>query len=584
MDENKNLNNNPPEQESYEPTPAEQTPGRQEASAPQNAAEENVSPAAEETAPSGQQRNTKAPSGWTYSANTNQYVSWDDSNEQDPGGPWQPGSNPGASAGNPASSAGNPQGNWQPQNPQQAGPQVPPRPQYGTQYGYYNTEPGPQQPHRSQYQATGPYVRPNDSYQWDFAKYESADQNSAGKKKSKSGRGFKVFLGLVAGVLSICLIAMASFGVYELVGNDFLGLDSVLSGEETSGAGNTLGGAQNSEDSKASADTPSISLAEKPEDNSTVSTDGKLTATEIYSKVSPSIVGVVQYRYSTSIEAAGEGSGIIISKDGYILTNAHVVEGADAIKVVLYNNEEYEAEIVGKDTRTDIAVLKIDADNLTPAELGDSAGVEVGETVYAIGNPGGLTLQSSFTGGMISGVNRVITTSESSYSMTVLQTDAAINPGNSGGALVNEYGQVIGITNSKLISTSYEGIGFAIPTAEALPVMQDLMTYGYVSGRPIIGVTVQTIDSVAAEYYNVPQGAQIITITDDSPLIGTEAAVGDIITKFDDTEITSVEDLQNALSNFAPGDKVTLTLYRYSATGKNDKSFTVEVALQESHG
>ena len=578
MDENKNLNNNPPEQETYEPKPAEQASGKQEASAPQNAAGENVSSAAEEVS-SGEQRNTRAPSGWTYSANTNQYVAWDGSNEKDPGGPWQPGSNP----------AGNPQGNWQPganpaENPQQAGSQVPPRPQYGTQYGYYNTAPGPQQPHRTQYQATGPYVGPNDSYQWDFAKYESADQNSAGKKKSKSGRGFKVFLGLVAGVLSICLIAMASFGVYELVGNDFLGLDSVLSQEDESASGNALSGAQSSEESKTSTDTPSISLAEKPEDDSTVSTDGKLTATEVYSKVSPSIVGVVQYQYSTSIEAAGEGSGIIISKDGYILTNAHVVEGSDAIKVVLYNSEEYEAEIIGKDTRTDIAVLKIDADNLTPAELGDSAGVEVGETVYAIGNPGGLTLQSSFTSGIISGVNRVITTSESSYSMTVLQTDAAINPGNSGGALVNEYGQVIGITNSKLISTSYEGIGFAIPTAEALPVMQDLMAYGYVSGRPIIGVTVQTIDSVAAEYYNVPQGAQIITITDDSPLIGTEAAVGDIITQFDDTVITSVEDLQNALADHAPGDEVTLTMYRYSATGKNDISFTVKVTLQESHG
>lgn len=574
MDENKNLNINPPEQENYEPKPAEQASGQPAASAPQSA----VPAAGEDTSAAEEQRNTRPPSGWTYSANTNQYVAWDGSNEKDPGGPWQPGSAAGAGP------VGNPGGNRPPQDPQQAGPQTPPRPQYGTQYGYYNTAPGPQQPRRNQYQATGPYTQPNDSYQWDFAKYESADQASAGKKKSKSGKGFKVFLGLVAGVLSICVIAMASFGVYELIGNDFLGLDSILSGEDESGAENTPSSVQSSEESQASDDAPSISLAEKPEDDSTVSTEGKLSATEVYNKVSPSIVGVVQYQYSTSIEAAGEGSGIIISKDGYILTNAHVVEGSDAIKVVLYNNEEYEAEIIGTDTRTDIAVLKIDEDNLTPVELGDSTEVEVGETVYAIGNPGGLTLQSSFTDGIISGVNRVITTSESSYSMTVLQTNAAINPGNSGGALVNEYGQVIGITNSKLISTSYEGIGFAIPTAEALPVMQDLMAYGYVSGRPIIGVTVQTIDSVAAEYYSVPQGAQIITITDDSPLIGTEAAVGDIITKFDDTEITSVEDLQNALTNYAPGDEVTLTLYRYSATGKNDKTFTVNVTLQESHG
>ena len=577
MDESKNFSSNPPEQEGYDQRPEEQVPGQQEIPAFQDASAPR--PDAGEDA-SGEQRNTRAPSGWSYSANTNQYVSWDGSGEKDPGGPWQPGADPDAGP------AGTPQGNRPPQSAQQGGAQVPPRPQYGTQYGYYNTVPGPQPPHRAQYQASGPYVRQNDTYQWDFAKYESADQSSAGSKKpkSKSGRGFKVFLGLVAGVLGVCLIAMASFGVYELVGNDFLGLDAVLSAGEEPGVENAQGGAQNSKGTDLPEGAPSISLAEKPEDGSTVSTDGKLGATEIYSKVSPSIVGVVQYQYSTSIEAAGEGSGIILSKDGYILTNAHVVEGTDAIKIVLYNNEEYKAEIVGKDSRTDIAVLKIDATNLTPAELGDSAGVEVGETVYAIGNPGGLTLQSSFTSGIISGVNRVITTSESSYAMTVLQTDAAINPGNSGGALVNEYGQVVGITNSKLISTSYEGIGFAIPTAEALPIMEDLISYGYVSGRPILGVSVQTIDSVAAEYYHVPQGAQIISVTSDSPLVGTEAAVGDIITAFNDTEIGSVEDLQNELANHAPGDEVTLTLYRYSATGKNDRSFTVKVKLQESHG
>ncbi len=583
MDENKNLSGNPPEQEGYDQKPAEQVPGQQEipsfrdAFASRNGVGE-ASASRPEAGDAGEQRNTRPPSGWSYSANTNQYVAWDGSGEQDPGGPWQPGMDPGAGP------SGNPQGSWSSQSAGQAGAQTPPRAQYGTQYGYYNTAPGPQPPRRSQYQASGPYARQNDTYQWDFAKYESADQRSAGKKKSKSGRGFKVFLGLVAGVLGICVIAMASFGVYELVGNDFLGLDAVLSAGEVSGEENAQGGVQNSKGTDLPEGAPSISLAEKPEDGSTVSTDGRLGATQIYSKVSPSIVGVVQYQYSTSIEAAGEGSGIILSKDGYILTNAHVVEGTDAIKIVLYNNEEYEAEIVGKDSRTDIAVLKIDATNLTPAELGDSAGVEVGETVYAIGNPGGLTLQSSFTSGIISGVNRVITTSESSYAMTVLQTDAAINPGNSGGALVNEYGQVVGITNSKLISTSYEGIGFAIPTAEALPIMEDLISYGYVSGRPILGVSVQTIDSVASEYYHVPQGAQIISITSDSPLVGTEAAVGDIIIALGDSAIGSVEDLQNELAGRAPGEEVTLTLYRYSATGKNDRSFTVKVRLQESHG
>ena len=263
-----------------------------------------------------------------------------------------------------------------------------------------------------------------------------------------------------------------------------------------------------------------------------MTTDGRLSATEIYKKVSPSVVGVVQYQYSYSLEAAGYGSGIIISDDGYIVTNAHVIEGAEAVKVVLYNEEEYEAEVIGSDIQTDIAVLKIDAENLVEVELGDSSQLEIGETVYALGNPGGLSLQSSFTDGMISGLDRVINV-ESSYYMSVIQTSAAINPGNSGGALINEYGQVVGITSAKIISTDYEGIGFAIPTETAKPLIEDIIKNGYVSGRAMIGINVITIDSVTARYYDVPEGVQIIEINPDGSLYGTEVKDGDIITHFD---------------------------------------------------
>ena len=333
------------------------------------------------------------------------------------------------------------------------------------------------------------------------------------------------------------------------------------------------------------ANTPPLILEGKPDDGeSVVSADGKLSATEVYKAVSPSVVGVVQYQYSQSFEPVGEGSGIIISSDGYILTNAHVVKGAEALKVVLYNEEEYEARLIGSDGQTDIAVLKIDEENLNAADLGDSEQIEVGETVYAIGNPGGLALQSSFTDGIVSGLNRVITTQDSSYAMTVIQTSAAINPGNSGGALVNEYGQVIGITSSKLVSTDYEGIGFAIPTATAVPIVQEIIEHGYVSGRAMLGITGKSIDSVEARYYNVPLGVQIVTINPEGSFGGTKAAVGDIITRFGNTEITSMEDLQACLAESDPGDEVEVTLYRYSATKNNDKTFTVTVKLIENKG
>ena len=342
---------------------------------------------------------------------------------------------------------------------------------------------------------------------------------------------------------------------------------------------------QSQQNNESGNQTPPLSLEGKPSsDESVVSTDGKLSATQIYKQVSPSVVGVVVYQYSQSFEPVGEGSGIVVSSDGYVITNAHVVKGAEAIKVVLYNEEEYEARLIGSDSQTDIAVLKVEEKNLTPAELGDSNQIEVGETVYAIGNPGGIALQSSFTDGIVSGLNRVITTKDSSYAMTVIQTNAAINPGNSGGALVNEYGQVIGITSSKLVSTDYEGIGFAIPTATAVPIVQEIIKNGYVSGRAMLGITGKSIDSVEARYYNIPLGVQIVSINSDGAFGGTEAAAGDIIIRFGETEITSMEDLQSCLADSKPGEEVEVTLYRYSATKNNDRTFTVTVKLVENKG
>ncbi len=476
------------------------------------------------------ERNTNAPSGWTYSANTNQYVSWEGN---------------GAQA----------QNNWENVPPRTEAP----RQEYGTRYGYYG-----EAPRQNTY--------PNEQYKWDFNKYESVEQAPA--KKKKSNTGLKVFLAIIGVLLGVCIVSVTSIGVYNLVTSAF----STENFPEGYGIETP-----NKVEEQPTPSVPDLNLQNIPEDG-TVSIDGKLSATEVYKMASPSVVGIVQYQYSYSLEAAGSGSGIVLSKDGYIVTNAHVIEGAETVKVVLYNEKEYEAKIIGADTKTDIAVIKIEANNLVAAEFADSTQVEIGETVYAIGNPGGLSLQSSFTDGIVSGLNRVITTDDSIYSMTVLQTSAAINPGNSGGALVNEYGQVIGITSSKIISTDYEGIGFAIPSAAAKPIIEEIITNGYVSGRAKLGITGTTIDSVTAKYYKVPEGVQIITIEQDGCLYGTEAQVGDIIIGFNDHEITQMEDLQSLLAQSSPGDEVTLTIYRYSATRMNDLTIEVKVKLAENRG
>ncbi|MBQ6877372.1 MAG: trypsin-like peptidase domain-containing protein [Oscillospiraceae bacterium] len=483
------------------------------------------------------ERNTNAPSGWTYSANTNQYVSWDGTSDVN-------------------STQWNPSG----QNP---GQQQPPRREYGTQYGYYGGE-----PHTNYYSTNG-------NYQWDFNKYESADRSEpVPKAKKSSGKGLRVFLGIILSLFCVCIISVSSIGIYRWLTGENRISDPVIEGSHF-----------NNEEPETLPEEiipPEIDLQDIPKEN-TFSTDGKLSATDVYKLVSPSVVGVVQYQYSVSLEPAGSGSGIILSDDGYIVTNAHVIDDAETVKIVLYNEEEYEAKIIGSDVQTDIAVLKIEANNLVEAEFGDSSQLEIGETVYALGNPGGLSLQSSFTDGMVSGLNRIINT-ESSYYMSVIQTSAAINPGNSGGALINEFGQVVGITSAKIISTDYEGIGFAIPTQTAKPIIEDIIKNGYVSGRAKIGITGVTIDSVTAKYYSVPEGVQIVTIDETGSLAGTEAKVGDIITAFGGKDVSSIEDIHRYLQNYAPGDEVEISLYRYSATRNNDLSFTITIKLVEDRG
>jgi serine protease Do len=283
------------------------------------------------------------------------------------------------------------------------------------------------------------------------------------------------------------------------------------------------------------------------------------------------------FNFGTTIEEteqlSTEGSGVIATSDGYIITNHHLIDGASAVKVTLPSGDIYDAEIVGSDSVTDLALLKISATNLDAAEFGSSSDLQVGDRVIAIGNPGGSVFQSSATFGYVSALNRTITTS-SEYKMTCIQTDAAINPGNSGGALVNSQGQVIGINSSKIVSTSYEGLGFSIPIDTALPIINDLRENGYVKNRAMLGVSGQFIDSMTAQFYGLSTGYYVSAVNNAS---ASEAGLtrGDIITAIDGEEITSSTGLTSLLLTKSVGDTATLTIDR------DGETMTIDITLQE---
>ena len=400
------------------------------------------------------------------------------------------------------------------------------------------------------------------TYEWNFADY---DQQSSAPARDQAARKKR---GRMAAILVGCLV-----GVFALA---FCGY-SIYSAIDSSRV------EQDNSSSEVSA-LPGLNIQDTPSDSdTTVSSDGKLSDKEIIKKVSPAVVGIECYAFGNSFTPSSSGSGIIMTADGYIVTNAHVVEDAAGITVVLENGDAYAAELIGADSDTDLAVLKIEASNLTYAEFGNSDELERGDRVIAIGNPGGTVLAGSTTGGMVSGLNRNINSS-SPYSTSYIQVDAAINPGNSGGALVNEYGQVVGINSAKIAETDYEGIGFAIPINEALPIIQELMQYGHVTGRAALGIQGYMINEAVAAMRRMPVGFGIEAVDPSSDLASKNVVAGDIITYINDKQVTSYDVLANELAEFKPGDTVKLTIYRSSSSGGAGRSFEVNVVLIESAG
>lgn len=298
-----------------------------------------------------------------------------------------------------------------------------------------------------------------------------------------------------------------------------------------------------------------------------------LTVPEIAEKVGPSVVGVInkttvsvqkyydpfsgRYYYSGdpstdgSTVEQGSGSGIVISEDGYIVTNQHVIDGASEISVILNTGEEYNATLVGQDTKTDLAVLKIDSSTkLTAATLGDSTTLKVGELAVAIGNPMGMEFSGSVTSGIISALNRTMTLNGRTYNL--IQTDAAINSGNSGGALINQYGEVIGINSVKLSSSGVEGMGFAIAISEAKPIIEDLMSDGYVKGRPLVGVTIK----------ETSYGLFISAVQSGTGAEKAGLQVNDQIVAVDDTNVSSVEEINEIRDKKSVGDTLKFKIVR----------------------
>lgn len=437
-------------------------------------------------------------------------------------------------------------------------------PQFNQQPNYGNTGAGYSQP---QY-GSQPYSNYSNPQQNTYV--SSQPDNTPPVKKKKSG-GFKAFIIIVAVIVAATAIIIAAYSRFS----NNSGTKEVTTGDSTQ-----LEIADSSSLSESSKD--SVAIAEKAQKFN---------------------VGILLYgrtqsfAQSATTSLVGEGSGIIMGEDStgkytYIITCAHVISEVDSSNYTMVvqdcDGNNYDGIMVGYDEKTDVGVIKIEKTGLTAAEFGDSSNLVIGQQVYAIGNPGGVEFFGSFTNGMISAIDRPIN-SESGYEMKCIQHTTPINSGNSGGALLNESGQVIGINSSKIVSTGYEGMAFAIPITDAKEIIDDIIANGHVTNRPKLGISY----AAASQYSqygmivavnNLPSGSLIIaSISDDSDLANTKAKIGDMIIAVDGEELTSADVLLEKIQNGKVGDSLKLTLCRVNEDYSIDK-FDVTVKLVEDDG
>lgn len=323
-------------------------------------------------------------------------------------------------------------------------------------------------------------------------------------------------------------------------------------------------------------DTTTICLQESPKSVSNVPKEGGLSLQEIYEKNIPSVVSI----RSQVPGGSATGTGVIVSSQGYIVTNCHVVQNAKSLSVLLSDDRMFPANLVGQDPVSDLAVLFIEAENLDEAEFGDSAALRVGDAVAAIGDPLGIDLRGTMTDGIVSAINRDVTTN--GRTLTLIQTNAALNSGNSGGPLINCYGQVIGINTMKIgtfaSSAGVEGLGFAIPSTTVKEIVDQIIAQGYVSGRPTLELRGETLSKFYQHYYRLPAGLFITEVTPGSQAQVSGIAPGDILLAVDDTRVITSEDLEQALYAYSVGDTVTALVY------SGGQKIAVELTLTESRG
>ena len=436
-----------------------------------------------------------------------------------------------------------------------------------------------------QYQTPQTYQAPaqpqQGSYSWGPGAPQGYYQQPKPAPKKKKGGRFLVKA--LAAVLACAVVSMGSVGVFAaMIQNGVVNIQSPENAKDT--AAFTL-----------------YKRADSGTDTTPTATKSGLTTQGVAQKVIPSVVCVQNYQIvqqqngffsffygmddereeSGELSPAGEGSGIIISEDGYIVTNQHVISGADRLSVVTSDGTSYEAELIGEDSQTDLAVIKVNTDDkLTPAEFGSSDDLQVTDQVLAIGNPGGLQFNSSVTIGYVSALNRPVTNTETGFVVNCIQTDAAINPGNSGGALVNLDGLVVGINSSKIAATEYEGMGFAIPSTVVQPIVSDLIDYGYVRDRAMLGITGAFVNRAMSSFYGLPQGYCVgETVTESAKASGLQP--NDIITAIDDTQIVAENTVSSYLATKKPGDKVTLTVDRPLS---GESGLKIELTLSANTG
>lgn len=315
-----------------------------------------------------------------------------------------------------------------------------------------------------------------------------------------------------------------------------------------------------------------VDLQQTPDGDSR---EGEMSLQEIYETNIPAVVSIS----ASTGSGSSTGTGVVLSANGYLVTNYHVIRQALAINVTLTDERELRATLVGEDPVSDLAVLRVDAEDLTPAQFGDSDGVRVGDSVVAIGDPLGVELRGTMTDGIVSAISRDVQVD--GRVMNLIQTNAALNSGNSGGPLINRFGQVIGINTMKIgtfaDSSGVEGLGFAIPSATVKEIVNQLLSQGYVSGRPWLGIEVESYSTFYQRFYRVPKGVYVTDVQAGSPAEAADLRIGDIILAADGSAVTDMDALNTQLYTHAPGDSMTFSVYRNGRQGE------VTVTLEEKH-